>query len=430
MIMAFIYGVGILGVFSAFGLYQRKIQLSPTHYFFTIAKATTATIAIYFMAKSFTKSDLFIPLRLVLLQWGILLLSILTIHRLVAVPLLTKLFSKTDMRRRVVIIGDTEVAARFIDNCDAEPNCGMLVIGLMDNAEQANTVLNVPFLGDTTILPEVINLYNLEGAVICNPELHHQKLIDLVEQCVRLFGWVDIHTDMFNTLQHSSSADLHFDIPFVRMHGLANSLLYEFYKRIFDFTASLSVIVLLSPILISTAIAIKCTSPGPIFYIRHRVGKEGKPFRFYKFRSMVVDADQDRMRSEQIKKFIHNELLDQMPGKIVNNAHVTTIGKLIRKWAIDELPQLLNVLKGDMALVGPRPVTLSEYAHEDEWHRRRFAIKPGCTGLWKLHAAESGITFNDFVLFDIYYSRNMGPVLDTVVIFRTVWVILSGKVDG
>ena len=430
MSLVFIYGVVMLGFFSALSLYKRKIQLSPFQHFFTIVKATAVTVVIYILAKSFTKSDLFIPSRLVLLQWGILLLVVLTIHRLMVVRLLFTLLSKTDMRRRVVIIGDTEVASRFIKECNKKADCGMLVIGVMEDADHADTVQSVPFLGDPAMLPEVISLYNLEGAVICNPALTHQKLMNLVEQCVRLFGWVDIHSDQSSTLQRSGSADAHFDIPFVRMHGIPNSLLYKAYKRIFDFTVSLGGILLLSPILISTAIAIKRSSSGPVFYAKERVGKDGKPFLFYKFRSMAQGADQDETRNEQIRNFIQNQQQDETTSKIVNTAYVTPVGKFIRKWAIDELPQLLNVLKGDMALVGPRPVPQAEYEHEDDWHRRRFAIEPGCTGLWKLHATRTGVTFNDSVLYDFFYSRNMNPALDLMIILGTIWIIISGKADG
>jgi lipopolysaccharide/colanic/teichoic acid biosynthesis glycosyltransferase len=115
---------------------------------------------------------------------------------------------------------------------------------------------------------------------------------------------------------------------------------------------------------------------------------------------------------------------------VVNTAYVTPVGKFIRKWAIDELPQLFNVLKGDMALVGPRPVPPSEYALEDEWHQRRFHIDPGCTGLWKLYATKDGVTFNDTVLYDIFYARNMNPSMDLMTIFGTIWIILKGKADG
>jgi len=428
--MMMFYAFIMLGVFSTLELYKRKTLLAPFQHFLEILKGSIVTVLVYVLVKSLVKSDLFIPSRLVLLKWGMLLLAVLSFHRLLVVRLLFSLLSKTGMCRRVAVIGDTDLAKEFIEECTQNTICGMSVVGIMAEAEKTEVVDSVPFLGNPATLPDVVDLYHLEGAVICNPSLSHQNLMDMVEQCIRLFGWVDVHSDKSSALQKSGGADAHFDIPFIRMHGISDSLLLKSWKRIFDFTASLAGIIVLSPILIGTAIAIKLTSPGPVFYTKERVGRNGKPFLFYKFRSMAVDADQDQSRNEQIKEFIQNQQDGEKLGKVVNTAYVTPVGRFIRKWAIDELPQLFNVLKGDMALVGPRPVPPGEYEHEDEWHQRRFHIDPGCTGLWKLYATKEGVTFNDTVLYDIFYARNMNPAMDLMIIFGTIWVILSGRADG
>ena len=430
MVLIFAHALLMLGVFSMLGLYKRKIQLVPLTHFISVLKGIGIALFTYILAKGFSKSDLFIHSRWVMLYWGSLLLVVLTIHRLVVVRWLCSILSKTDMRRRVVVVGDTKLSEEFIKGCEKQQDCGMKVVGIMDDVEAPRHVTSVPFIGSPIEMPDVSDLYNLEGAVICNPELSHQKLMDLIERCIRLFGWVDVHSEKSEALQCSGGADAHFDIPFIRMHGIPGGILLKSWKRVFDFIASLCGIILLSPILIGTAIAIKLTSPGPIFYIKDRIGKDGKPFPFYKFRSMAVDADQDTERNEAIKAFIQNQKEGEKSGKVVNTAYVTPVGKFIRKWAIDELPQLFNVLKGDMALVGPRPVPPSEYEMEDEWHQRRFHISPGCTGLWKLYSANGGVTFNDTVLYDIYYARNMNPAMDIMVIFGTVWIILTGKADG
>ena len=430
MMLVFIFAFIMLGVFSAFGLYKRKTQLAPLQHFVAILKASIISVGIYVLAKGFSKSGLFIPSRWVLLGWGVLLLITLTAHRLIVLRVICNILAKTDMRRRVVVIGDTALTEKFIEGCSNRRDCGMKVVGMMDDVEKAINVSSVPFLGSPSELPDVMELYNLEGAVICDPALSHQKLMDLIEACIRLFGWVDVHSDKSVALQSSGSADAHFDIPFIRMHGIPGGFLLKSWKRAFDFVGSLIGIILLSPILIGTAIAIKLTSPGPILYVKERIGKNGKPFPFYKFRSMAVGADQDTERNEAIKAFIQNQKEGQKSGKVVNTAYVTPVGKFIRKWAIDELPQLFNVLKGDMALVGPRPVPPAEYEMEDEWHRRRFHISPGCTGLWKIYAAKEGVTFNDTVLYDIFYARIMTPALDIMVILGTIWIILKGKADG
>lgn len=427
----FIYAFIMLGLFSISGLYKRKTLLSPMPHLLGIIKASLLTILIYITIKSLSKSDLFIPSRQALLHWGSILFFSLIFHRLVFVKLLHQLLSKTEMRRRVVVIGDTPLSKSFIEECSLNKTCTMNLVGIMtEDSDQSKIAKAVPCLGNLSILPDIVNTYKLEGAVICNPNMSHQKLMNLIETCVRLFGWVDVHSEKSSALQKSESADAFFDIPFIRMHGIPDNLVLKSWKRVFDFTASLIGIIAISPVLIGTAIAIKLTSPGPIFYTKDRIGKNGKPFPFYKFRSMAIGADQDESRNEQIKDFIQNQQEGETLSKVVNTAYVTPVGKFIRKWAIDELPQLFNVLKGDMALVGPRPVPPNEYEMEDDWHQRRFRINPGCTGLWKLYATRDGVTFNDTVLYDIYYSRNMNPALDLMIIFGTVWVILTGKADG
>ena len=425
-----LYAVAMLGIFSSLGLYRRKMQLNPLQHLMGIIKVSILTVLFYFVAKGILKSDLFIPSRRVLLQWGALLFTALAVHRLLVVRMLATLLSKTDLRRRVVVIGDTELAKHFIEETARSKTSGMKIVGCVADAEEARIVDSVPYLGNLQTLPDTVDLYKLEGAVICNPDLSYPRIMNLIEACIRAFGWVDVHSDKSAALQKSGTADAFFDIPFIRMHGISDSLLLKAWKRTFDFTASLAAIILLSPVLIATALAIKLTSPGPVLYVKERIGKDGKTFPFYKFRSMAVGADQDQTRNEQIKEFIQNAKEGETLSKVVNTAYVTPVGKFIRKWAIDELPQLFNVLKGDMALVGPRPVPPSEYEHEDEWHQRRFKINPGCTGLWKLYATKTGVTFNDTVLYDIYYARNMNPAMDLMVIFGTIWVILTGKADG
>jgi exopolysaccharide biosynthesis polyprenyl glycosylphosphotransferase len=430
MSMMMFYAAVMLGVFSTLEMYKRKILLTPINHFLGIIKGSLITILVYMLVKTMLKSELFIPSRLVLLKWGIILFIGLTVHRLLMVRLLFKLLSRTDLRRRVVVIGHNGLARQFVEESRKDKDCGLVVVGVMDENPPIERDPSIPYLGSPSTLPDVVDLYNLEGAVICNPELSHQRMMDLIEECIRLFGWVDVHSDNSSALQRSSSADAYFDIPFIRMHGISNNKLLKVWKRVFDFTAALAAVIVLSPILILTAILIKLTSPGPVFYTKERVGRDGKTFPFYKFRSMAVGADQDESRSEQIKDFIQNRQEGDTLSKVVNTAYVTPVGRFIRKWAIDELPQLFNVLKGDMALVGPRPVPPAEYEHEDEWHQRRFHIDPGCTGLWKVHAAKDGVTFNDTVLYDIYYARNMNPAMDLMILFSTVLIILRGKADG
>ena len=432
VLTAFFYASIMIGILGALSLYKRKTLLNPAGQVLKILQGVTICVLGYLLLRTSTKALVFVPSRMVLLNWAILMFSALIIHRMMVFPVLFRLASRAKMRRRVVIIGVNDASIDFAQRLmDEQKFAAYSLIGFIsDHRTKGEPVLGkIQCLGQIADMPELVSLHKLEGAIIIQPELSYQNLMDLIERCIQLFGWVDVHTDKSSVWHKNLSADTYFDIPFVRMREIRSGPMIRAYKEATDLIGAAIGIILLSPILIATAVAIKLTSPGPVFYTHERVGKNGKLFPFYKFRSMTVGADQDKTRAADIQKYIQDEAAGPQ-GKIVNTAYITPIGKFIRKWAIDELPQLFNVLKGDMSLIGPRPVPVSEYEISDEWHKRRFDIKPGCTGLWKIYAVKTGVSFNETVLYDLYYARNMTPLLDLYVVFMTIWVILSGRADG
>ncbi|AKJ65506.1 exopolysaccharide biosynthesis polyprenyl glycosylphosphotransferase [Kiritimatiella glycovorans] len=426
----FFYAFFGLGLFSAFNLYKRKTWISLRWHQLGIIESTVVFILIYVLFKSIFKSAIFLESRLVTFNWGVLLLLALSAHRLILFPLILRYASKAGLQRRVVVIGDGPLAKDFVRKWNAGRYSTIEVLGqLTGRGEEERALKDIPRLGDVADLRELIDLHKIEGAVIAEPGLTHQQLMDLIEECVGLFGWVDVHSAKSAVWHEKLNADLLFDIPFVRLRSIPDNPLYFGYKRMFDVVASSLGLLILSPVMIGTAIAIKVTSPGPVFYVRERVGSGGRPFKFYKFRSMAVGADKDEQRANDIARYIANG--EGQQSKVVNTAYVTPVGRFIRKWAIDELPQLFNVIRGDMSLVGPRPVPPDEFNLNEEWHKRRFDIKPGCTGLWKLYASrERDTSFNQTCLYDLYYSRNMNPLMDLYIIFGTVFVILTGQADG
>ncbi len=428
----FFYAVLVIGLFSILRLYRRKVWLTRAWHSFQILLGVLISVGGYVLLKAVFKSDVFLESRLITLNWSLLFFIGIALNRLWLFPLLLRAGSKANLQRRIIIIGAEEAGIAFANQCLRKDRYAMLQpIGfLCDHRKKGDIITeDIPCLGRLDDLPEIVNLYKIEGAVITPTEMSYACLMNTVERCVRLFGWVDVHTDQSAVLHENLNTDTYFDIPFVRMREIPNGTMTRIYKETLDAVGSTIGILILSPLLIVTAVAIKLTSPGPVFYTKDRVGKDGKLFPFYKFRSMTVGADQDESRAAAIREHIQSGG-DKKQGKIVNTAHVTPVGKFIRKWAIDELPQLFNVLKGDMSLVGPRPVPPGEHDLEDEWHKKRFDIKPGCTGLWKVYSARTGVSFSETVLYDIYYARNMNPILDAYIILGTIKVILTGKADG
>lgn len=195
-------------------------------------------------------------------------------------------------------------------------------------------------------------------------------------------------------------------------------IFYHFFKKSFDELLSVIAIILLIPVFIIIAILIKFDDPkGPIFYSQIRIGKNDHPFKMYKFRSMVVNAD------KKLNKLLgHNEIEGAM-FKMKSDPRVTRVGKFIRKYSIDELPQLLNVIKGDMALVGPRPPLKREVREYTKYDKQRLLVTPGCTGLWQV-SERNNVGFHEMVRLDIKYIINANLWLDACILSKTIWIML------
>lgn len=194
---------------------------------------------------------------------------------------------------------------------------------------------------------------------------------------------------------------------------------YRFIKRVFDFVASLLGLIILSPLFLLIAIAIKVEDPkGAVFYSQTRLGRGEVPFKMYKFRSMVSNAD------ELLEKLLKDNEIDGAMFKMQDDPRVTKIGRFIRKYSIDELPQLLNVLQGSMSLVGPQPPLPREVEEYSDYDKQRLAVKPGCTGLWQATVRNS-VGFDEMVKLDLTYISKRSVAFDVYILFKTVVIMFK-----
>lgn len=193
--------------------------------------------------------------------------------------------------------------------------------------------------------------------------------------------------------------------------------LYHGFKRIFDVVASAVGLVVLSPLFLFLAYKIKSEDGGPVFYSQERIGKDGKPFKIWKFRSMVVHADQ------MLDQLADQNEIDGAMFKMKKDPRVTKVGKWIRKYSLDELPQLVNVLVGDMSLVGPRPPLPNEVKDYSEYDKQRLTVMPGCTGLWQV-TKRNNASFDEMVELDLEYINKCNAGYDIMLIFKTVGVMI------
>ena len=291
----------------------------------------------------------------------------------------------------------------------------------------ASDPADVPVLGTLSDVERLCAEGAFDTLVLVDPSLPQQAMLDTLEACLRHQVSWNMIPGVHDLLLDRARVALVDGIPLVGMRGTNIVGFNWMMKRSFDVLASLVIVLAASPLMIFVALAIKLSSHGPVFYSQQRIGYRGKAFAFMKFRSMHQGND-DRIHREYTRKWItenraHTEQGEGKTFKIVNDPRIFPVGRFIRKYSIDELPQLFNVLKGEMSLIGPRPALPYEVEVYREWHRRRFEAPPGITGLWQV-SGRNRLSFDEMVRLDIDYLENWSILLDLQILWRTVRVVL------
>jgi len=249
--------------------------------------------------------------------------------------------------------------------------------------------------------------------------LDKRTVVAVVEEARSLGIDVRVVPDLYDGLAWNARVEYIGQFPTIPLHRREFSRGAFLIKRVLDVALSLVVMLLISPVMILIAVLVKLGSKGPIFYRAQRIGRKGRTFTCYKFRTMGVDAD--RLRED----LAHLNEREGVLFKISNDPRVTKIGALLRKYSLDELPQLFNVFVGDMSLVGPRPPMVAEVEQYDIAHLRRLDVLPGMTGLWQVEARQDP-SFDSYISLDTAYVENWNLLLDLRILARTIGVVFSG----
>src|SRR5918997_2517883 len=318
------------------------------------------------------------------------------------------IYRRGSFRIPTLVIGEKEDRERLIQALDASPSAYSLV-GELD---LSGGRVNLPGLRELLDETEVRNVI-LTGA----ERLGDEEFLDLLRsgrlRKVKLRVLPGAVTLLRSRLVFSEYRGVPlFEIGYPRLDNTQRSL-----KRLLDVTGSLFGLILLSPLLLTVAVLIKLTSPGPVLFRQKRVGADEKVFICYMFRSMYEDAE---ARQEELETM--NEA-DGAVFKIKNDPRITPVGRFVRRWSIDELPQLINVLKGEMSLVGPRPLPLRDFERMNELHKGRLAAIPGMSGYWQI-SGRSNLSFDDMVRLDLYYIENWSLSFDIKIILKTLGAVL------
>jgi len=260
----------------------------------------------------------------------------------------------------------------------------------------------------------------VDEVIICASGKELSQVEEILETCEREGVQVRINSDFFGRLVKKVTVDEVYGLPIISFINIPDNEWAFYLKRLLDIFLSGILLIILSPFFIVIGILIKLTSEGPVFYEWNVVGFNKKPFRSWKFRTMVKDAD---TKKESLIA------LNEMKGpvfKIKNDPRITGVGRFLRKFSLDELPQLWSVFKGDMSLVGPRPAGPHELIRYESWHRRKLSIKPGITCLWQANGRNRISDFGEWVKLDLQYIDNWSLWLDLKILAKTAWVVLKG----
>jgi len=358
--------------------------------------------------------------RLVFVFNFILLWASLSTWRMIKRLILRMFILKGYNNFNVLLVGINKLSLEAIEEIKKYPFLGWRIIGFLDESKEVGSVISgLPVLGRYKDFGQVAHKYFIDETLIATPG-DRKTIMQLVDEGRKLNVGIKVIPN---------SNELSLDLVDVYKIGYLPVLSYSiktfhgtelFGKRIFDIIFSALALVLLFPFFIALGIAIKVNDGGPIFYISRRYGRKGTLFKFYKFRSMQVGAD-----SLLVGLKNKNEK-DGPIFKIKKDPRVNRIGRFMRKYSIDELPQLWNVLIGDMSLVGPRPLPIDQLQKDDFNQLKRLEIKPGITGLWQI-SGRSDVSFGNLVRWDIWYINNWSLWLDFNIILKSIPVVVKGK---
>jgi exopolysaccharide biosynthesis polyprenyl glycosylphosphotransferase len=328
------------------------------------------------------------------------------------------LLSKAGYRRRALLVGSgkhLEVVGNALAEASRSP---IEIIGFVSLTPRPDNGLRS--LGTLEDLPRVLAQHRVQEVIIADNDFPQEPTIELVDHCHQRGVSVHVAPSTMQVLMHRAELVPGQSVPLFALKPPVFDGFDFALKRVFDVVFSVLILVALAPLLAAIALAIRLGSRGPIVYRSVRPGMGGKPFACLKFRTMRYDAEQRQADLEEL-----NEASGAL-FKIRHDPRMTKVGRLLRRFSLDELPQLWNVLRGEMSLVGPRPLPLRDFERLDDWHKARYRVLPGITGLWQV-SGRSELDFDDLVRLDFVYLERWSVVLDLTIMLKTIPAVFSRR---
>lgn len=417
-----IFIISAIFLFLIYRLYNWDQIYKGSGYYSRIIKSLIINIIVIIMAgylfEQFTFSRKWI---LLLFVFSVLLILI---SRLIVELITVRLLRKLDIKSKTIIVGVGENANRIEDSFRKYSMEGDTILGYVDKESRIlkNKKYSREFkiLGYLKNLKEVIYRNGIQRVIISSPEFKYNEMLEILEKIKGLDISVLVFPGFFEfSIKRMSMREIA-GIPLMQVANIGFFGFNLFLKNLTDYLIGSIIFLFFIPIYLIMGLAIKLDSPGPVFYQQKRYTKECKVFYMYKFRSMYMDADR---RLKELEGY--NEA-DGPLFKIKDDPRITRVGRLIRRFSIDELPQIINVLKGELSLVGPRPPLPCEVKKYDEWEMKRMNVKQGITGLWQT-SGRSELSFEEMARLDLYYIQNWSIEMDIKILLKTIPTVLFGR---
>ena len=406
-----------LAVASAMEVYTYKRRLFNE--IVTLIAALAMTIAFFNTYVYFTRPfEHFIYPRYGMILYAAIGGALLTVSRAVKYVARRSLHRRGIGTRRVAIVGTGSVGERLAKVFREDEALGYEFVGFIGDSPAGRG--GPDLLGSVAQIEDIIRRRRIEEVVVALPGSKHQQILEIAHRCQAHDIRLRVVPDLFEVVMIRASLSEIDDIPLIGLRDPVITGYQSLIKRVFDLAVAAFCLALASPLFVVIPILIRLDSRGPVFFRQVRVGENGRPFNMYKFRSMVPDAE------TRLPELVRIEALPEPMFKLRDDPRVTRVGRLLRRTSLDELPQLINVLKGDMSMVGPRPEELQVVRHYQLWHRKRLSIKPGITGPMQV-SGRGELPLDDRIRLELLYISRYSILEDVKYLLKTIPAVCRAR---
>lgn len=417
--------IAMFFIFKFNSMYRYQVFLNRPRHIVLLLKSIVLSLTLHIYFAFFMKFPEVTLSRSFVIETYLILFAVLFITRVILIPkIYFSLIKQGKLRVNMLVLGAGSKARERVKVLLNDKANYYQVVGYLDDSPEKQGLVfdGIPVLGDVTQLKKVVKEYKVNDIFIFIKNIHEEKLQSIIDLCKGIKKTVHVDSSLYDIVNDRLSVEEISSTSTFRVVPTKTRTYYDVVKRLIDLFGSLFLIVAFFPVWFIIYLTVRFTSSGPGFYRAKVVGRDEKIFYMLKFRSMYHNTSK-KLHEDKVKDMITK---NKATTKLVDDPRITPLGKIMRKYSIDEFPQLWNVLVGEMSLVGPRPNVPYEFEHMKNWQKKRFEVLPGMTGLWQIKGRDE-VKFTDQIVLDFFYIENRSIMLDLEIMLKTIPVVVFGK---